>query len=1341
MKRNFSLYFCCFLLIFFYPFYELRKQPEAPFLKAGQPRNEALIKSMGNAGLVFTENKGQVIDFEGNVRPDVLFSAFQNGVNLFVTANSIQYQFRKNPPDESHKPAGMERKPFSESKKGKTNGEAEYHKISLVLEDGNPTPELVKADEGDYFENFYLSHLPEGLTGVRNFRKLIFKEVYPFIDWVIYAKTTGIEYDFIVHPGGRVGDIKLQWLGAFGITLQNDGGLAINSSLGTIHEKKPYCFDAAGKEVEGAFRLAENKISFEIQDYNRNATLIIDPQVIWATYYGGEDTDEGMDCATDKYGNVYLAGQTTGGYSIATENGHQHAYGGNTDAFLVKFDRTGERLWATYYGGEYGDLANACTTDGDGNVYLAGTTYSQSGISYKGHQQFIDDAPEGYPPGTFPSGDAFIVKFDQSGKRIWGSYYGGFDWETGNSCAVDAFGNVFLCGETTGSAIYREGGIYETSIAYNGFNNKPSFYYGFSDEPGDCYSFSVVDGFLVKFDSEGKRQWGTYYGVNGVFEWLPCPFEAIFTTQPTNCITDKDGNVYIAGTTDVQLKGIAGGGFKNTYSGGESDAFLAKFSPNGSKLWGTYYGGYAYDNVSGLAVDGDKNVVIAGNTTSTNEIFYGSGYQLNLSGKSEGYVAKFRSDGSIRWGTYVGGEENDGLGKIAIDDRDNIYLSGWSNSFNGINYGTYIKPFRGGYADAFIIKLNPTGSKDWGTYYGSTYTDKGTSCAVDNFGAVYLAGTTNSVEGIAYNGFKMENNRPSVDAFLVKLKEYGEIPKLILDCNPYDDKITSQVCGHPSIFGPNQWYVYAWKFWSGANTASNNIWKQNYAYAGYYIDTSLNFSTILRWDKEKSPSYAEGYCGCWVPPDFHSYSAKRMGFPPGEYILNVVAHDDDAQLLVNDEIVWERNGIGAAIETAWQGQLGLEDSVEFRVNESIGESIGILEFKLVGVPDMDNDGVPDNEDCAPDDPLAYRSEMLFIDLDNDNYDNGLIEVCYGPTIPESYKKSSLGRDCNDNNPAINPGATEVCNGIDDDCDGETDEGCSTGLISWYRDSDGDGFGDPRYPILSATKPAGYVANNLDCKDWDNTIYPGAPELEDGKDNDCDGEVDEGLNCRELWYLDGDGDGYGRSTNTNTMRWSCVRPNNRYVKTGGDCNDKDASIYPGAPELEDGKDNDCDGVVDDGLACLKPWYLDGDGDGYGRNSTTTIRWSCVRPNLSYVEVGGDCKDNDANVFPGRGCAPLVGIEVTNVIEPKAMVETAAGILVYPNPARDEIMVTLNGFEAGKKLEMNLVQVDGKVVSNQNLIPFTKSQQVRIDVRSMHTGYYMLQVKQGALQQTKKVMIVK
>jgi hypothetical protein len=148
----------------------------------------------------------------------------------------------------------------------------------------------------------------------------------------------------------------------------------------------------------------------------------------------------------------------------------------------------------------------------------------------------------------------------------------------------------------------------------------------------------------------------------------------------------------------------------------------------------------------------------------------------------------------------------------------------------------------------------------------------------------------------------------------------------------------------------------------------------------------------------------------------------------------------------------------------------------------------------------------------------------------------------------------------------------VCDGKDNDCDGLIDEGVTN---TYYRDADGDNYGNAAMSTQACTAPAGYVANNTDCNDSDATIYPGAAEVCDSKDNDCDGLTDEEATL--TFYRDADGDGFGNATVTTQ---ACAVPAG-YVTNNTDCNDSNAAIYPGATEACDGIDNDCDGTTDEG----------------------------------------------------------------------------------------------------------------------------------------------------------------
>ncbi|MCK6519732.1 putative metal-binding motif-containing protein, partial [Myxococcota bacterium] len=173
--------------------------------------------------------------------------------------------------------------------------------------------------------------------------------------------------------------------------------------------------------------------------------------------------------------------------------------------------------------------------------------------------------------------------------------------------------------------------------------------------------------------------------------------------------------------------------------------------------------------------------------------------------------------------------------------------------------------------------------------------------------------------------------------------------------------------------------------------------------------------------------------------------------------------------------------------------------------------------------------------------------------------------------------------------------------------------------------DFDGYGDAATPRTACALPAGYVADDTDCDDRDEARFPGAPEVCNELDDDCDDDVDEGVGA-ETWYLDGDGDGFGDPMSEET---ACTVPAGA-VAVGGDCDDEDDGVFPGATELCNGLDDDCDGVVDDGVAGAPTWYADADGDGHGDPDAPAT--ACEAPE-DHVADATDCDDGDAAVHPG------------------------------------------------------------------------------------------------------------
>ncbi len=658
---------------------------------------EPVIKQ---TGISFTENKGQVCDQNFKPRPDVLFSGSADGMVYHLTNTGISYQLSK---IESWRETTEEKT----KTKLKAPDVTSIYRIDVKWMGINKEAKIEKGNSLEGESNYYLQQCPDGALNVKSYSDVTYKSIYNGIDLKWYEREGNLEYDFIVSPNADPSKIKLQINGAKKLTINEKGELEITTPLGKITEMAPVAYQG-GKKIKATWELKNNELQFNISSYDHNKTLTIDPMVrLWGTYYGGTVSDRIRDVTTDASNNSYVVGftsSTTAGTIIATTGAFQTTHAGGPapfDAFVAKFNSAGVRQWATFYGGTGDDYGMANALDGLATPNLYVTGYSNStGIATAGAHQTTKN-------GVY---DAFIVQFNSStGARSWCTYYGSTNNDYGNDCATDGANNIIVVGTTS---------IAPTSTLIA--------------TPGSHQSVTGgnTDGFIVKFNSSGVRQWGSYYG--GTTN------EFVY-----GCDVNKTSNdIAFVGYSSGSTSGIVTTGAYQT--GG--NAFIVKFNQSGVRQWGTYYAG-SNDEIFSCAISTAGDVYAVGNDNSPSSSLgsVGSHQSTAGGGTSDAFLVKISSNGATRlWGTYYGGSNADEAMACSLDNSGNVYMAGYTMSTGNISsFGSHQTTFGGGAVnDAFIAGFNPSGVRLFGSYYGGGLTDYGWSCKPDGAGNVYLAGST-----------------------------------------------------------------------------------------------------------------------------------------------------------------------------------------------------------------------------------------------------------------------------------------------------------------------------------------------------------------------------------------------------------------------------------------------------------------------------------------------------------------------------------------------------------------------------------------------------------------------
>lgn len=332
--------------------------------------------------------------------------------------------------------------------------------------------------------------------------------------------------------------------------------------------------------------------------------------------------------------------------------------------------------------------------------------------------------------------------------RLWGTYDGGSGFDVGRGVVIDDEFNVLFVGDTDS----------ETGIAANA-------------EHEDDYN-AGRDAFITKFDSIGNQIWGNYYGGSSDDVFHDVLFD------------EAEGSIYAGGATRSTNTGnlIATSGTHQTALDGDGDAMLVKFRGDGSRLWGTYFGGDEHEEAFGACLDSEGNVYIVGTTTSE-DLFAGmvgfTPWDDELDGTIDAFVAKFDgSDGTLLWGTYYGGSGGETRAlDCGVGSDDAVYVGGYSTSANNELDGLHFDGHDGGH-EAFLVRYDPDGVLEWATYYGGSGDDQARAVAVDVSGEddlVYLAGVAGSTSDIAFGAFSMTSKSGVTDAFVARFDVAGDI--------------------------------------------------------------------------------------------------------------------------------------------------------------------------------------------------------------------------------------------------------------------------------------------------------------------------------------------------------------------------------------------------------------------------------------------------------------------------------------------------------------------------------------------------------------------------------------
>ncbi len=677
----------------------------------------------GKLPLHFEANRGQADE-------QVRFLSRGGGYSLFLTATEAVVVMSR--------PVGKETAATTARLLPGKERARETAVLRMGLVGAEPEPEVVGRDELPGKANYFIGNdSGRWHTGVPTYERVEYKGVYPSIDLAYYGNQRQLEYDFVVHPGGDPGVIRLTFEGSDRISLDDDGNLALQMRGSKILLRAPITYqelNGTRQEIASGYVLeGENQVSFKVADYDRTRPLVIDPILSYSTYLGGSGTDESYAIAVDGDGNAYVTGRTQS-LDFPTSGSIYGTSAGDFDVFVTKLNAAGSALvYSTYLGGSEVDRGYGIAVDGSGSAYVTGVTWSDANDFPTVNA--IQPTHGGY------SVDGFVTKLNPAGSAlVYSTYLGGSRDEGPSDIAVDSTGSAYVTGYTSSSDFPLVNAVQGTMV-------------------------SGPEAFVTKFNAAGSAHtYSTFLTGSGA-------------ESGRGIAVDGAGSVYVVGNTDSSDFSTL-----NPFQGaraGATDLFVARLNAAGSALlYSTYLGGTLHDYAgAGIAVDGAGSAYVTGHTESidfptTANPFQGA--NAAAGGPWDAFVTKLNAAGSaLVYSTYLGGGVNEWGYSIAVDSADNAYIAGATSS---TDFPTS-KPIYGdaGGRDAYVTRLNATGTAlVYSTYLGGSDLDLAYDIALDGSRNAYVSGWTDSPLDFPTAVPFQAANAGDTDAFVLKIVPCGD---------------------------------------------------------------------------------------------------------------------------------------------------------------------------------------------------------------------------------------------------------------------------------------------------------------------------------------------------------------------------------------------------------------------------------------------------------------------------------------------------------------------------------------------------------------------------------------